>query len=275
MKLRNFIPVTALILSGAVFTSGELNAQSKKKGKKSAKQEQTATATGSEVQYGNPAEVKANDGAFKIVPLKYDYNAVNSYIDAQTMFIHFSKHYVGYLNNLNKAVEGKPQAQQSIEQVLTTLDMSNAALRNNAGGYYNHNLYFDAISPKGGGQPTGALAEAINRDFGSFDNFKKQFADAGAKRFGSGWAWLVVNAEGKLQVGSTANQDNPLMPGIDISGLPILGMDVWEHAYYLKYQNKRADYIENFFNVVNWNRVAELYKLATASANKDAWKVNF
>ena len=177
------------------------------------------------------------------------------------MFIHFSKHYVGYLNNLNKAVEGKPQAKQSIEEVLKTMDMSNAALRNNAGGYYNHTLYFGLISPKGGGEPTGALAEAIKRDFGSFENFKKAFSDAGAKRFGSGWAWLVVK-DGKLQVVSTANQDCPLMPNLEVSGTPILAMDVWEHAYYLKYQNKRGDYIANFFNVIDWNKVAELYQSA-------------
>ncbi|GIJ97337.1 superoxide dismutase [Capnocytophaga stomatis] len=261
MKLRNFVPMTALFLSGAVFSSGELYAQVKKKEKTCSKKETCAKSCSKTADYGKPSDVKANEGTFKIVPLKYDYNAVDSYIDAQTMFIHFSKHYVGYLNNLNKAVEGKPQAGQSIEQVLKGLDMSNATLRNNAGGYYNHNMYFDVISPKGGGQPTGVLAEAINLDFGSFENFKKLFSEAGAKRFGSGWAWLVVK-DGKLQIGSTANQDNPLMPGLEISGQPILGMDVWEHAYYLKYQNKRGDYVTNFFNVIDWERVAELYKAA-------------
>lgn len=253
MKLRKLIPMTALIFSGVVFSSGELYAQKKKKETRQAKTEK--------VNYGSPSEVKANEGAFKIVPLNYGYDAVSSYIDQETMFIHFSKHYVGYLNNLNKAVEGKAQANQSIEQVLKTLDMNNATLRNNAGGYYNHNLYFDVISPKGGGMPTGTLATAINNEFGSFENFKKLFAEAGGKRFGSGWAWLVVN-NGKLQIGSTANQDNPLMPGLEISGTPILGMDVWEHAYYLKYQNKRGDYIQNFFNVIDWNKVAELYNKA-------------
>ncbi|GJH41657.1 superoxide dismutase [Capnocytophaga sp. HP1101] len=237
------------------FTTSGLYAQ-QKKGKSPKK---TVTATVS--KYGSPLDVKANEGAFKIVPLKYDYNAVDSYIDAETMYIHFSKHYVGYLNNLNKAVEGKPQANQSIEEVLRSLDMSNATLRNNAGGYYNHNMYFEIISPKGGGQPQGALAEAITRDFGSFENFKKVFADAGAKRFGSGWAWLVVK-DGKLEVVSTANQDNPLMPNLEVSGTPILAMDVWEHAYYLKYQNKRGDYITNFFNVIDWNKVEKLYSQA-------------
>ena len=245
MNLKNAITLCAVALA-AVISTGDLYAQKKKK-----------------TAYGHPTEVKANAGAFAVVPLKYEYNAVEKYIDAETMFIHFSKHYVGYLNNLNKAVEGTPKAAMTIEEVLRTMDMNNATLRNNAGGYYNHNMYFDVISPKGGGMPQGTLAAAIDRDFGSFENFKKAFADAGAKRFGSGWAWLVVNNE-KLQVVSTANQDNPLMPGLEVTGTPILAMDVWEHAYYLKYQNKRGDYITNFFNVINWDRVAELYSQTLA-----------
>ncbi len=245
MNLKNAITLCAVALA-TVITTGDLYAQKKKK-----------------TAYGHPTEVKANAGAFAVVPLKYEYNAVEKYIDAETMFIHFSKHYVGYLNNLNKAVEGTPKAAMTIEEVLRTMDMNNATLRNNAGGYYNHNMYFDVISPKGGGMPQGTLAAAIDRDFGSFENFKKAFADAGAKRFGSGWAWLVVNNE-KLQVVSTANQDNPLMPGLEVTGTPILAMDVWEHAYYLKYQNKRGDYITNFFNVINWDRVAELYSQTLA-----------
>lgn len=245
MNLKNAITLCAVALA-AVITTSDLYAQKKKK-----------------TAYGHPTEVTANAGAFAVVPLKYEYNAVEKYIDAETMFIHFSKHYVGYLNNLNKAVEGTPKAAMTIEEVLRTMDMNNATLRNNAGGYYNHNMYFDVISPKGGGMPQGTLAAAIDRDFGSFENFKKAFADAGAKRFGSGWAWLVVNNE-KLQVVSTANQDNPLMPGLGVTGTPILAMDVWEHAYYLKYQNKRGDYITNFFNVINWDRVAELYSQTLA-----------
>ena len=245
MNLKNAITLCAVALA-AVITTSDLYAQKKKK-----------------TAYGHPTEVTANAGAFAVVPLKYEYNAVEKYIDAETMFIHFSKHYVGYLNNLNKAVEGTPKAAMTIEEVLRTMDMNNAALRNNAGGYYNHNMYFDVISPKGGGMPQGTLAAAIDRDFGSFENFKKAFAEAGAKRFGSGWAWLVVNNE-KLQVVSTANQDNPLMPGLEVTGTPILAMDVWEHAYYLKYQNKRGDYITNFFNVINWDRVAELYSQTLA-----------
>ena len=213
--------------------------------------------------FGKPSDVTANDGAFKIKTLKHNYDAFSKYIDAKTMYVHFSKHYVGYLNNLNKAVEGKkPQANMTIEQVLKTLDTSNAMLRNNAGGYYNHNLYFELMTPNSTGKPSGKLADAINRDFGSFENFKKQFSDAGAKQFGSGWAWLVSDSSGKLKVGSTANQDNPLMPGMSISGNPILAMDVWEHAYYLKYQNKRADYIDAFFNVIDWNVVSDYYEKA-------------
>ncbi len=212
--------------------------------------------------FGKPSDVTANDGAFKIKTLKHSYDAFTKYIDAKTMYVHFSKHYVGYLNNLNKAVEGKPQANMTIEQLLKTLDTSNAMLRNNAGGYYNHNLYFELMTPNSTGKPTGKLADAINRDFGSFENFKKQFSDAGAKQFGSGWAWLVTDSSGKLKVGSTANQDNPLMPGMSISGNPILAMDVWEHAYYLKYQNKRVDYIDAFFNVIDWNVVSDYYEKA-------------
>ncbi len=242
MKLKNIITLS-IIAVATTFSAGVVYAQ--KKG-----------------AYGKPSEVKANEGAFKIVTLPYAYNAVEKYIDAETMFIHFSKHYVGYLNNLNKAVAGTPQAGMSIEELLRTLDMSNGALRNNAGGYYNHNMYFDNISPKGGGVPQGDLGAAINRDFGSFENFKKAFAEAGAKRFGSGWAWLIVKTDGRLAVVSTANQDNPLMPTLEVSGTPILAMDVWEHAYYLKYQNKRNDYIENFFNVIDWGKVAKRYEKA-------------
>lgn len=212
--------------------------------------------------FGKPSDVTANEGTFKLKTLKYNYDALSKYIDSKTMYVHFSKHYVGYLNNLNKAVEGKPQAKMSIEEVLKSMDMSNAALRNNAGGYYNHNLYFEMMTPNSSGKPSGKLAVAIDRDFGSFENFKKQFSDAGAKQFGSGWAWLVSDASGKLKVGSTANQDNPLMPGMSISGSPVLAMDVWEHAYYLKYQNKRADYIDAFFNVIDWNVVSDYYEKA-------------
>ena len=243
MKLKNAITLSAVALVTA-FTSGNLYAQ-KKKSKTKKAQEETVIGVQRGSNYGDPKDVKAEAGAFAIVPLKYKYSGLEEYIDEETMFIHFSKHYVAYLNNLNKAIAGTPQAQMSIEELLRTLDMNNATLRNNAGGYFNHNMYFAGMSPSGG-SPKGALAEA------------------GAKRFGSGWAWLVVN-NGKLQVVSTANQDNPLMPGLGVSGIPVLAMDVWEHAYYLKYQNRRGDYISNFFNVIDWDVAEQLYQKAIAT----------
>ena len=259
MKLKNAITLSAVALATA-FTSGDLYAQ-KKKSKTKKVQEETVIGVQRGSNYGDPKDVKAEAGAFAIVPLKYKYFDLEEYIDEETMFIHFSKHYVAYLNNLNKAVAGTPQAQMSIEELLRTLDMNNATLRNNAGGYFNHNMYFAGMS-RSGGSPKGALAAAIDRDFGSFENFKKAFAEAGAKRFGSGWAWLVVN-NGKLQVVSTANQDNPLMPGLGVSGIPVLAMDVWEHAYYLKYQNRRPDYIKAFWHVANWDEAQRRFDAAS------------
>ena len=196
--------------------------------------------------------------AFTLPKLPYAYDALEPYIDARTMEIHHTKHHNAYTTNLNAAIAGTDLDNQSIETILTTLDMNNAAVRNNAGGYYNHNLFWEIMAPKAGGQPTGELAKAINDAFGSFDNFKTAFSKAAATRFGSGWAWLCVHKGGKVKVCSTANQDNPLMPTMEC-GFPILGLDVWEHAYYLNYQNRRPDYIEAFFNVINWDKVAELY----------------
>lgn len=212
---------------------------------------------------GNPADVKADEGSFNVAPLNYGYADLEKSIDAKTMEVHYSKHYLGYTNKLNAAAKEAGLDGKTIEEILTGMDMNNSALRNNAGGFYNHTLYFGTMSPNGGGQPSGALAEAINKDFGSFDELKNKLAEAGGKQFGSGWAWLVVK-DGKLAVGSTANQDNPLMPNQSISGTPILGIDVWEHAYYLRYQNKRPDYITAFFDVVDWNAVAENFSKATA-----------
>ena len=196
--------------------------------------------------------------AFTLPKLPYAYDALEPYIDARTMEIHHTKHHNAYTTNLNAAIAGTDLDKQSIETILTTLDMNNAAVRNNAGGYYNHNLFWEIMAPKAGGQPTGELAKAINDAFGSFDNFKTAFSKAAATRFGSGWAWLCVHKGGKVEVCSTANQDNPLMPTMQC-GFPILGLDVWEHAYYLNYQNRRPDYIEAFFNVIKWDKVAELY----------------
>ncbi len=197
--------------------------------------------------------------AFELPKLPYAYDALEPHIDARTMEIHHTKHHQGYTNKLNAAIAGTDIENKTIEEILKTVEPSNAAVRNNGGGYYNHDLYWVVMSPNGGGEPTGELADAINASFGSFEEFKNQFSNAGATQFGSGWAWLCVHKGGKLEVCSTPNQDNPLMSFVNCSGFPILGMDVWEHAYYLKYQNKRPDYINAFFNVVNWDKVAELY----------------
>ncbi len=199
--------------------------------------------------------------SFELPKLSYAYDALEPHIDARTMEIHHSKHHAGYTNNLNNAIAGTDLEGKSIEDILTGLDMTNMAVRNNGGGFYNHCLYWEVMGPNGGGKPTGDLATAIDADLGGFDAFKDAFAKAGATRFGSGWAWLCVNG-GKLEVCSSANQDNPLMTGIGCGGTPILGMDVWEHAYYLNYQNRRPDYINAFFEVINWDEVAKRYNAA-------------
>lgn len=196
--------------------------------------------------------------AFELPKLPYAYDALEPHIDARTMEIHHSKHHNAYVTNLNAAIAGKDLEGKSIEDLMKNLDMNNMAVRNNGGGHYNHTMFWEIMSPNGGGLPTGELATAIDAAFGSFDAFKAEFAKAGATRFGSGWAWLCVK-DGKLEVCSTPNQDNPLMPGVACGGQPILGMDVWEHAYYLHYQNRRPDYIEAFFNVINWTEVAKRF----------------
>ncbi|MFZ1693512.1 MAG: superoxide dismutase [Flavobacteriales bacterium] len=191
--------------------------------------------------------------------LPYAHSALEPHIDARTMEIHHGKHHQAYVTNLNKAIEGTPMDGLTIEDLLAGLDMTNMAVRNNGGGHYNHSLFWSIMAPNAGGAPMGELAEAIARDFGSLDAFKEKFAAAGATRFGSGWAWLCVHKGGKLEVCSTPNQDNPLMPKTGCGGTPILGLDVWEHAYYLNYQNRRPDYIAAFWNVVDWNAVASRY----------------
>ena len=198
--------------------------------------------------------------SFELPALNYAYDALEPHIDARTMEIHHSKHHNGYTTKLNGAIEGTALAGQQIEAILTNLDMSNGAVRNNGGGYYNHRLFWDVMSPDGGGTPSGALGQAIDDAYGSFEEFKKVFSQAAATRFGSGWAWLCVHKGGKVEVCSTANQDNPLMPGIGCGGYPIMGLDVWEHAYYLNYQNRRPDYIGAFFNVIDWDKVSALYE---------------
>lgn len=197
--------------------------------------------------------------AFELPELSYAHDALEPHIDTKTMQIHHGKHHAGYTTKLNAAVAGTNLEGKSIVEILRDLDMNNGALRNNGGGYFNHNLFWEVMSPNGGGFPEGELAAAINDAFGSFDAFKDAFSAAAATQFGSGWAWLCVNKGGKLEVCSTPNQDNPLMPGVNCEGTPILGLDVWEHAYYLNYQNRRPDYIEAFFNVINWEKVASLY----------------
>ncbi len=197
--------------------------------------------------------------SFTLPKLNYAYDALEPHIDARTMEIHHGKHHQGYTNNLNGAIEGTELEGKSIEEILTNLDMNNNAVRNNGGGFFNHSLFWEVMSPNGGGEPSGELADAINSAFGSFEAFKEKFSAAAKTRFGSGWAWLCVQKGGKLEVCSTANQDNSLMPGIGCGGHPILGLDVWEHAYYLNYQNRRPDYVSAFFNVINWEEVSSRY----------------
>jgi superoxide dismutase, Fe-Mn family len=199
--------------------------------------------------------------SFELPKLPYDYNALEPYIDSATMEIHYTKHHGAYTTNLNKAIEGSPLADLTIEAILKNVSQHSPAVRNNGGGFYNHNLFWNLMSPNGGGSPKGELAEAIIKAFGSFDAFKEKFSNAGATRFGSGWAWLVYK-DGELVVYSTPNQDNPLMDVSEVKGAPLLALDVWEHAYYLNYQNRRPEYIENFWKVVNWDEVDRLYKSA-------------
>ena len=194
--------------------------------------------------------------------LTFAYDALEPNIDAATMEIHHTKHHQGYVNKFNAAIEGTDLEGKAIEDVLANVSAHSAGVRNNGGGHYNHSLFWSILAPNAGGTPTGDLAAAIDKAFGSFDAFKEAFANAAATRFGSGWAWLIVNAEGELEVTSTPNQDNPLMDVADVKGTPILGLDVWEHAYYLNYQNKRPDYIASFWNVVDWSKVAEKFAAA-------------
>ncbi|HTF03634.1 MAG TPA: superoxide dismutase [Bacteroidia bacterium] len=200
--------------------------------------------------------------AFELPKLPYDYNALEPHIDARTMEIHHSKHHQAYVTNLNNAIAGTDAEKLSIEEICKNISKYAPAVRNNGGGHYNHSLFWTVLGAGKGGAPTGELATAIDAAFGNFDTFKAQFAAAGTTRFGSGWAWLIVNADKKLAISSTPNQDNPLMDVADVKGTPILGLDVWEHAYYLNYQNRRPDYIAAFWNVVNWDEVAR--RLQTA-----------
>jgi len=199
--------------------------------------------------------------AFELPALPYAFDALEPQIDKQTMELHHNKHHQAYVTNLNKALEGNPAANSTIEEILHKVSTFPVAVRNNGGGYYNHSLFWTMIGPHAGGEPTGNVAEAIKSAFGSYDEFKIKFADAATKRFGSGWAWLLVK-DGKLEITSTPNQDNPLMDLAEVKGAPVLALDVWEHAYYLHYQNRRPEYIAAFFNVINWHTVETLYNKA-------------
>ncbi|MGB5944390.1 MAG: superoxide dismutase [Leeuwenhoekiella sp.] len=197
--------------------------------------------------------------AFELPELDYSKDALEPHIDEKTMTIHHGKHHAGYTKKLNAAIEGTDMEGKTIENILINLDMSNSAVRNNGGGFYNHSLFWKVMSPNGGGKPSGELASAIDSAFGSFEDFKEKFSAAAGGQFGSGWAWLCVHEGGKVEICSTPNQDNPVMPGVGCGGTPILGLDVWEHAYYLKYQNLRPEYVGAFFNVINWEEVAARY----------------
>lgn len=200
--------------------------------------------------------------AFELAPLPYANNALEPHFDALTMEIHHDRHHNAYVTNLNAAVNDTPLAGKSLEELFATISTLSPAVRNNGGGHYNHDLFWNILSPNGGGAPVGTLAKAIDSKFGSFDAFKEEFKKAGITRFGSGWAWLVAQKDGSVAVSSTPNQDNPLMDVADVKGFPVIGLDVWEHAYYLKFQNKRPDYIDAFWSVVDWNKAEARYLAA-------------
>ena len=214
------------------------------------------------ITMGVPDDVKADEGAFQMEKLPYSYEALTPYVSALTMEMHYSKHYLTYTNNLNKAVAGTELENLTIEEVLSKLDMNDATIRNNAGGYYNHTLYWKCIGPKGAQQPKDTLATAITKKFGSFTEFTTSFKEEATKQFGSAWVWLIVDRSGNLQITSTQNQDNPLMRNALVQGTPILALDLWEHSYYLDYQYKRKNYVDAFFKIINWSKVAENYEEA-------------
>ena len=222
------------------------------------------TVTEQKMLIGSPEDVKANEGSFQLEKLGYNYDALTPALSPATLEMHYSKHYLTYTNNLNKAILGTPLENLTIEEVMAKLDPNDPVMRNNAGGFYNHSLYWKCMAPKAGGEPKGNLAEAIIKDFGSFGYFTSLFKSEANQQFGSGWAWLIVDRYGKLQVTSTANQDNPLMRNAVVPGTPILALDVWEHAYYLDYQYRRGNYIDAFFTVINWKKVEEHYDAATS-----------
>ncbi|EKT4519831.1 superoxide dismutase [Flavobacterium psychrophilum] len=207
----------------------------------------------------NATDVKAVEGAFKMYELPYTYKALEPNFDTTTLEIHYSKHHLGYVNNLNKAIIGTKYETLALNDIFKNLNLSDTEIRNNAGGFYNHNLFWENMAANAGGEPEGDLLEAIIRDFGSFDGFRTQFTEASLKVFGSGWAWLVSDKYGKLRIITTPNNDNPLMKNLGFTGIPLLNLDLWEHAYYLKFQNKKREYVNTFFSVINWNEVLKKY----------------
>jgi Fe-Mn family superoxide dismutase len=214
------------------------------------------------VSIGYPDDVRANKGSFQLEKLPYPYDALAPTVSPLTLQMHYSKHYLTYTNNLNNAIAGTEYENQSIDDILSNLDPNNADLRNNAGGYYNHSLYWKSMAPNAGGAPTDTLGSVIKRDFGSYEDFTTAFKGEARKQFASAWVFLIVDKEGKLKVTSSQNQDNPLMKNAPIPGTPILALDLWEHAYYLGYQYRRRNYIDSFFNVINWKKVGENYEAA-------------
>jgi len=213
-------------------------------------------------QTKEPLDMKDQSGKYVLADLPYAHDALEPYIDKMTMEIHHGKHHQAYVTNLNNAIAGTEMENMDLMDLFKNMSQYPAAVRNNGGGHWNHTFFWEIMGPNAGGQPSGKLLSAIEKRFESFDKFKEEFAKAGATRFGSGWAWLIVDANGELQVTSTPNQDNPFMDVADVKGVPVLGVDVWEHAYYLKYQNRRPEYLTNFWNVVNWREVERRYEEA-------------
>lgn len=248
MKKREFIKTSMLLGAGALFAGPIVSSCANTDGK----------SKGAFVA----SLVPSGDEGFKQKELPYAFDALEPYIDAQTMELHYGKHHAGYTKKFNAALLDEGITSTDIKEIFANVSQYGAGVRNNGGGYYNHSLYWNFMSPNGGGEPTGALKEAIDKAFGSLEKFKALFSAAAATQFGSGWAWLILDENGELQVNATPNQDNPLMDIATVKGAPLLNIDVWEHAYYLKYQNKRTDYIESFWNVINWKTVEKLYNEA-------------
>lgn len=221
------------------------------------------------VAIGNPDDVFLDSGPFKLVKLGYSYEALIPNIDAITMDVHYSKFYYSFATNLNKIVNGTEMEDLTIEEILSKALIDSTRLRNNAGGYYNHSLYFESLTPKSEGKPIDTLAQAINKEFGTYENFKTQFKTVASQQFGSGWAWLLLDQTGHLKITSTSNHDNPLLPKSAVAGTPLLALDLWEHAYFLNYQNKKKNYIDSFFLLINWEKINERYEAALEKIQKN------